>query len=240
MNVYFVYIGCMKYSTRMKYITKGALFLLYSLEILILFLCTYLTIALIGASFPINTDYNPENGEIDIFVISNGTHTDVCLPVETTLINWTEFIDTKTFRGIKQSPEFISIGWGDKGFFLESPKIKPLTVLNAAFLPSSTAMHVKYLPRKPIESQSTKRCKITKEKYIELIGFIKQSFMINPDTTPQLIPNVGYKYTDNFYEAKGSYYLLRTCNTWTNDALAIAGVRTSALALFEHGILRHL
>lgn len=227
----------------MKYITKVAIFLLYSLEILILFLSTYLTIALIGASLPINTDYNPENGEIEIFVTSNGIHTDVCLPVETTLINWTEFIDTKTFRGIKQSPEFISIGWGDKGFFLDTPDwsdLKASTAINAAFLPSSTAMHVTYFLRKPIESQSIKRCVITKEKYVELIGFIKQSFVIKPDTTPQLIPNVGYKSTDNFYEAKGSYYLFRTCNTWTNDALAIAGVRTSAFALSESGILRHL
>jgi len=227
----------------MKYITKVAIFLLYSLEILILFLSTYLTIALIGASLPINTDYNPENGEIEIFVTSNGIHTDVCLPVETTLINWTEFIDTKTFRGIKQSPEFISIGWGDKGFFLDTPNwsdLKASTALNAAFLPSSTAMHVTYLLRKPTESKSIKRCKITKEKYTELIEFIKQSFVIYPDMTPQLIPNVGYNSKDNFYEAKGSYYLFRTCNTWTNDALTIAGVRTSALALSEHGILRHL
>jgi uncharacterized protein (TIGR02117 family) len=235
--VFFVYIGCM------KYITKIALLLLYSLEILILFLSTYLTIALIGASFPINTDYNPENGEIEIFVTSTEVHTDVCLPVETALINWIEFIDTKTFSGINQVPKFISIGWGDKGFFLDTPDwsdLKASTAINAAFLPSSTAMHVTYFLRKHIESQSIKRCVITKEKYAELIEFIKQSFVTKPDMTPQLIANVGYNSMDNFYEAKGSYYLFRTCNTWTNDALAIAGVRTSALALFEHGILRHL
>ena len=229
----------------MNYIIKVAIFFLYSLEILILFLSTYLTIALIGASFPINTDYNPENGEIEIFVTSNGIHTDVCLPVQDSLINWTEFIDTKNFRGIKQSPEFISIGWGDKGLYLNTRNwsdLKLSTFLNAAFLPSSTAMHVTYFKEQPTDSPiiKVKRCKITKEKYAELIGFIKQSFVINPDTTPQLIPNIGYKSTDNFYEAKGSYYLFRTCNTWTNDALAIAGVRTSALALSENGILRHL
>ena len=227
----------------MKYVTKVILFLLYSLEILILFLSTYLTIVLIGASFPINTDYNPENGEIEIFVTSNGVHTDLCLPVETALINWTEFINTKTFGGINQNPKFISIGWGDKGFFLDTPEWSDLslsTAVNAAFLPSSTAMHVTYFSRKPIESQSIKKCVITKEKYIELIGFIKQSFVIKLDMTPQLIPNAGYNSRDNFYEAKGSYSLLRTCNTWTNDALAIAGVQTSALALFENGILRHL
>ena len=227
----------------MTFFNKTLSFILLFLEVILLFLSTYLTIALIGASFPINTDYNPENGEIEIFVTSNGIHTDVCLPVETTLIKWTEFIDTKTFRGIKQSPKFISIGWGDKGFFLDTPSwsdLKASTAINAAFLPSSTAMHVTYFLRKPIENQSIKRCVITKEKYTELIGFIKQSFVIKPDMTPQLIPNVGYNSKDNFYEAKGSYYLFRTCNTWTNDALTIAGVRTSFLALFENGILRHL
>ena len=227
----------------MKYISKVTVFLLYSLEILILLLCTYLTIALIGSALPINTDYNPENGEIEIFIISNGVHTDVCLPVETTQINWTDFIDTKTFRGINQKPQFISIGWGDKGFFLDTPAwsdLKASTAINAAFLPSSTAMHVTYFLRKPIERKSIKRCKITRKKYTELIGFIKDSFVINPDMGPQLIPNVGYTSVDNFYEAKGSYYLFRTCNTWTNDALATAGVRTSVLALFENGILRHL
>ncbi|MBT6438654.1 MAG: TIGR02117 family protein [Flavobacteriales bacterium] len=227
----------------MKYIIKVAIFFLYSFEILTLFLSTYLTIALIGASFPINTDYNPENGEIEIFITSTEVHTDVCLPVETALINWTEFIDTKTFRGINQNPQFISIGWGDKGLFLNTRSwndLSPSTAINAAFLPSSTAMHVTYCKEKPTESQSIKRCVITKEKYAELIGFIKQSFVMKPDNTPQLIPNAGYYPIDNFYEAKGSYYLFRTCNTWTNDALAIAGVRTSALALLKHGILRHL
>ena len=158
--MYFAYIVCM------KRISKVAIFFLYSLEILILLLCTYLTIALIGASLPINTDYNPENGEIEIFIISNGVHTDICLPVETTQINWADFIDTKTFRGINQKPQFISIGWGDKGFFLDTPDWSDLnasTAINAAFLPSSTAMHVTYFLRKPIERKSIKRCKITRK-----------------------------------------------------------------------------
>jgi uncharacterized protein (TIGR02117 family) len=226
----------------MTFFNKTISFIFLSSEIILLLLCAYLTIVLIGLSFPINTDYNPENGEIEIFVTSNGIHTDVCLPVQDSLINWTEFIDHRDF-GINQNPKFISIGWGDKDLYLDTPGWSDLslsTAVNAAFIPSTTAMHVTYFSRKPIESQSIKRCVITKEKYKELIGFIKQSFVINPDMTTQLIPNAGYNPEDNFYEAKGSYYLFRTCNTWTNDALAIAGVRTSALALSENGILRHL
>ena len=143
----------------MTFFNKTLSFILLFLEVILLFLSTYLTIALIGASFPINTDYNPENGEIEIFVTSNGIHTDVCLPVETTLIKWTEFIDTKTFRGIKQSPKFISIGWGDKGFFLDTPSwsdLKASAAINAAFLPSSTAMHVTYFQENLLKTKALK------------------------------------------------------------------------------------
>tara|TARA_B110000037_G_C17016464_1_gene463499 strand:- start:359 stop:655 length:297 start_codon:yes stop_codon:yes gene_type:complete len=97
---------------------------------------------------------------------------------------------------------------GRQRFFLDTPswnELKASTAINAAFLPSLTAMHVTYFLRKPIESQSIKKCVIIKEKYTELIEFIKQSFVINPDMRPQLIPNVGYTSMDNFYEAKGSY-----------------------------------
>jgi len=227
----------------MKYITKGVFFLLYSLEIFILFLCSYLTIVLIGLSIPLNTDYNPKNGEIEIFIISNGVHTDVCLPVKSNTIIWTDFIESTVYKGLIRKPEFISIGWGDKGFFLDTPKWSDLTIstaLNAAFLPSSTAMHVAYHEEKPIESETIKRCVITQKKYKELVKFIKQSFLIDNLKAPKLIPQVGYTDFDNFYEAHGSYHLFNTCNTWTNNALSIAGVKTSLLALIDKGILRHL
>jgi len=227
----------------MIYLTKVLYLLLYSLEMILLFFSTYLTIVLVGLSIPLNTDYNPENGEIEIFVTSNGVHTDVWLPVKTKYKNWTNFIETNSFSGLCQNPEFISIGWGDKGFFLDTPEWSDLTLstaLNAAFLPSATAMHVAYHLERPSESENIKRCIITKEKYNELIQFIQQSFMTNDSKKPILIANVGYTRLDNFYEAKGSYHLFKTCNTWTNDALAIAGVRTSFLALFDKGIMRHL
>ena len=57
---------------------------------------------------------------------------------------------------------------------------------------------------------------------------------------PQLIKGKGYSDYDNFYEANYNYHLFKTCNTWTNESLKVAGVKTSSLALFESGILRWL
>ena len=91
----------------MAFLIKILTFCLISLEVFLLFLSTYLTIALIGLSFPINTDYNSKNGEIEIFVTSNGVHTDIRLPVKTSVIDWTDFIDDKHFRGINKKPSYI-------------------------------------------------------------------------------------------------------------------------------------
>lgn len=218
-------------------------YLLFTLEMLVLFVCSYLTIVLIGLIISVNNDYNKDVGEIDMYVASNGIHTDICLPVTSYGVDWTEFISTNSFNGIKKRPKYISIGWGDKGFFLDTPEWGDLTfetAFNAAFLPSPTAMHVAYKNECPIENEKVKYCPITKIKFLLLVDFIKTSFQLQNNQSPIIIEGKGYTEFDNFYEAKGNYHLFRTCNTWTNKALSIAGVKTSALALFEKGILRHL
>ena len=75
---------------------------------------------------------------------------------------------------------------------------------------------------------------------MQLISFIFATFQTENGFNIQLIEGKGYTEFDNFYEANHSYHLLKTCNTWTNQVLAIAGVKTSSLALFENGILRWL
>ena len=41
---------------------------------------------------------------------------------------------------------------------------------------------------------------------------------------------------DAFYDAKGSYNLTRTCNTWTNNALKAAGLKACLWTPFDSGI----
>ena len=60
------------------------------LEIFFAFLFLYLTISIYGAVIPVGSLYN--EGDITIYVQSNGVHTDVCLPVRTAQMNWLEFI----------------------------------------------------------------------------------------------------------------------------------------------------
>jgi uncharacterized protein (TIGR02117 family) len=177
-------------------------------------------------------------GEIEFFVKTNGVHSDLCLPVKSEVIDWSSFIAPSDFPEVNKF-EYISIGWGDKGFFLDTPEWSDLTIetaLNAAFFSSPTAMHVAYHEHKPIESAACAKVFISKQKYLDLIVFIKSSFAMEHEKVT-LIPNRSYWKNDNFYEANGNYHLFNTCNRWTNEALKIVDVRTGLFALSSEGIM---
>jgi uncharacterized protein (TIGR02117 family) len=199
----------------------------------------YLTIAILLSLIPWGDDA-AQNG-IKIYVKTNGVHTDLCLPVVTDEMDWRNFLPLSHFPNVR-APGYVSMGWGDKGFFLETPTwadLKFSTAFNAAFTGSETAMHVSYHENEPVLSPSTRQKFVSPEKYRDLIEYIKDSFRLK-DAKVELIPGKGYGSNDNFYEANGSYHLFNTCNAWTNGGLKVAGIRTAVLALFSDGIMRHL
>lgn len=181
-----------------------------------------------------------DKGDITIYVRSNGVHTEICMPVENQQKNWLNVIPLGDYQDTTQT-EFIAIGWGDKGFFLNTPTWAELTVstaLNAVFLPSSTAMHVDYCTE-PVESEMCKLVHLSADQYKKLCDYVEGSFDKKKGSV-QLIPGHSYGLTDNFYEANGSYHAFRTCNVWTNNGLKAASIRTSVFSPFPKGNLIHL
>lgn len=216
--------------------------ILYGMEVFFGLATLYVIYVFFGMLIPVNLNYEYSQEEIQFFVISNGVHTDICLPVRSNVFDWTNYVHTKDFTDIHDEPAYIGIGWGDKGFYLDTPtwaELKTSTAFKAIFLPSETAMHITYFQVAPQESEQVVRCSMDVEEYKRLITYIKASFETDGQlVNVQLIPGKGYSLNDNFYEATGSYWGLKTCNTWTNDALKVAGVKTSFHALFETGIMR--
>jgi len=208
------------------------------IESFVAFLFFYLTISIYGAVIPVGE--LKTDGDVCIYVQSNGVHTDVCLPVENKQVNWLNFIPRDAFPE-DANFDYVTIGWGDKGFFLDTPtwaELKVSTALNAAFLPSPTAMHVEYT-EKPAEDEMHRPVYLSRADYARLIKFVKKSFTLVGKEI-DLIPDSGYSEYDNFYEANDAYHLFRTCNRWTNEALKSANVKTGVFALFPDGILSHL
>ena len=50
--------------------------------------------------------------------------------------------------------------------------------------------------------------------------------------------HAGYGRQDVFYEAPGHYTARNTCNQWTSDRLAEAGVRTGWWTPFAGGVMK--
>ena len=48
----------------------------------------------------------------------------------------------------------------------------------------------------------------------------------------------GYGPQDVFYDAPGTYTVANTCNQWTSDTLAAAGVRTGWWTPFAGGVMK--
>lgn len=213
------------------------------LFLLILPLLTYFIAALILAKISTKPpQIKAEFSEtIQIFVRSNGIHTDFIVPIQTTSKNWRNLIDFRDFEAIDSNRvNYLSFGWGDRGFYLETPTwddLKVSTIIQAAFLPSPTVMHIDCWSTPPRISENCKSIDLQTFQYETLITYIENSFHKDAKGNIQLIPNKGYHDSDNFYKAEGSYHLFNTCNNWTNQGLKQAQVKTALWSPFVGGIM---
>lgn len=208
---------------------------------LITLILIYLVAAVVLTLIPARHTAPAEKG-ITIFIRTNGVHTDFILPTDRTEIDWFQYVKKEDFKYM-YDPEYITFGWGDKGFYIETPEwsdLKASTAFKALFFLSSTAMHVSYLSSEPAVDKDCKKLILSEYQYDKLISYILASFKKDAAGRIMLIAGKGYSSNDNFYEANGTYSLFKTCNTWLNDGLKQIGVKTAIWAPFDKCIFYRL
>jgi len=199
-------------------------------NLLLLYILGAIIFSLLGTHPPAKQCF-PEN---EIYISTNGVHLDIIFP--TNEINYT----LRNQLEINPNTKFVSFGWGDKQFYIQTPEWKDLTVpvaFKALFLKSETAMHVtRYSQSYPHWNKIT----LCPEQLKKLNEYIVQSFARNSAGNVEKVPVPGYGYNDTFYDANGSFSLFRTCNIWVNNALKKAGIRTAIWSPFDVGVLYHI
>jgi uncharacterized protein (TIGR02117 family) len=177
--------------------------------------------------------------QVTIYIKSGPVHTDLLLPVKTTYKDWSQSILYKDTRTGDTAFDYIAFGWGDKGFYLETPTwadLKASTAFKAAFWLSSSAVHTTYY-HTPKERKNCVKLEISADQYQRLISFIEKSLQFNSTGVPIVIGKEKvYGDHDAFYEATGRYSLFHTCNTWANDALKACGQKACWWTPFSTGI----
>ncbi|MBB3764497.1 TIGR02117 family protein [Sphingomicrobium lutaoense] len=198
----------------------------------------YFVAALLGAAIPVNRDWKePERG-IPVYIASNGVHLDIIMPASMGSIDWRGDFPPQDFGnpGLQPRAPWVMIGAGDRGIYLDTPtwaELKAGTALNS-LVAGERIMHVQWVGDPA--SIAVSRILMRPEEYRRLARAIRADFDLDGEGRPQRIDHPGYWDSDAFYEGRGTFNAVRTCNQWVNDKLRIAGVEASLWTPFAKGL----
>ncbi|MEM9837266.1 MAG: DUF2459 domain-containing protein [Bacteroidota bacterium] len=141
---------------------------------------------------------------------------------------------------ISTDTKYVAFGWGDYGFYLETPtweELSPYVAFRAFFLSSPTLMHVINYPE---VDEVWRQLPLNEQEMESLLRYVEAGFYVNPTTSTFVeLPGTGYWEHDFFFRANGTYLFAHTCNTWVNNGLKGAGIKTGIWSSNEPGVMRH-
>jgi uncharacterized protein (TIGR02117 family) len=196
----------------------------------------YALAAVAGGAIPVNSGWQQATAGVRIYVIDNGVHTDLVLPVAAEGVDWRDLVKPEDLADPAQAAHsHIAFGWGDRDFYLNTPswsQVSPVRVGKAMAGMGSTVLHVAHIPA-PGVGPHMRTILLSPDEYRRLAAFIRGTFAEGPSVH-------GYSGHDAFYPAKGGYSALRTCNQWTGSALREAGVKMGWWTPFTFSVMRWL
>lgn len=222
-----------------------------SLVILLVILAlpaTYITLGLLGGmlSFAPAKPNGQEGSQEYIFYVSSGDiHSEFVFDLTQSPYDWEAFLPVALVSHFSLEHErarYLSIGWGSKRFFYEFLTWDDLSLdlaISSTLLGGPSAVHAEYSERLR-DGLRYYEIKVSKERYLKLVQFIRDSFLLDANEKVQQIDKFNYFGRDSFFWGRESYHLFRTCNMWTAEGLAIANVQRPVWAPFHFGIDRAL
>jgi len=189
----------------------------------------------IGSSIPRNGDWREPAQGIEIMVGTNGVHTELVLPLVTPEKDWRPVFPATDLPVPDRDYTHVAVSWGEKEVFLNTPTwwdLSPVTVLRIVGVGGEGLLHVSHYVR-PAPSDDFRRLKLTPAEYRRLVAAIERAL-----PQGERVRHDGYGTHDVFYDAPGEYTARNTCNQWTSDTLAAAGVRTGWWTPFAGGVMK--
>lgn len=217
-------------------------FLLKSIGVMLGVVVVYLICGYLIPFIEVPGEKTNEPKVIETYILTNGVHTDLVVPIKNDEMDWGKELPFENTISMRSDYAYLSVGWGDKGFYLDTPtwaELKPSTAFKAAFWLGESAMHCTYYFEMK-EGDDCKKIMLTKKQYQNLVKYIKNKFDRDKNGKVIFIPtDAVYGINDAFYDAKGKYSFFETCNTWANDGLKEAGQKAALWTPSDLGIFQH-
>ena len=202
-------------------------------------LVAYCLAAWIGSSIPRNADWHEpaanDPDAVPIMVETNGVHTALVLPLVTPERDWRPIFPDSDVAAPGPGYTHIAISWGEKQVFLDTPTwwdLRPSTVLRIVGIGGDGVLHVAHYIR-PAPADDIRPLRVTHGEYARLVAAIDRSLPRSPR-----VRYPGYGPQDVFYDAPGHYTVDNTCNQWTSNVLAAAGVKTGWWTPMAGGVMK--
>jgi len=195
----------------------------------------FLLAAWIGSSIPRNPGWAEPTDGIEIMVGDNGVHTELVLPLVTPEKDWRGVFPTSHVPASQAPYTHVAVSWGEREVLLNTPTWSDLTLSTAvgALLGGEALVHVAHYIR-PAPGPDNRPLRLTRAQYARLVARIEAA-LAPPERRQR---NRGYADYDVFYTARGQYNWRNTCNQWTSDTLAAAGVKTGRWTPFAGGVMK--
>lgn len=170
----------------------------------------------------------PAAADRSVLAVNIGWHVGLAFAVED--------LDPATFPEVADFPDarWIEVGWGDAEFY-RNPDPGLGAMLEAAFASKAAVLHLVAMPAEPghyLPQAEVVTIRLDDGRFDRLVAHIAGQVDRGGQSRAAAL-GPGLYPVSRFYPAFGRFSLDRTCNTWTAQALAAAGV-----AVDPEGVVR--
>ena len=191
----------------------------------------YLVVSLLLTYITVNESENETDNSNLVYLSSNGVHLNI-------IINQNDLVtELKYGLDYTKYDQYLSFGWGDENFYLNTPTWSDLTFWNAfsaLFINSRSLIH---LNRYSNIRKYWIKISLSEDELKKLNHYIWETFKKDFNGNIIILPNSGYTTNDDFYRAKGSYSFFKTCNTWVNSGFKESGLKACLWTPFDFGLI---
>jgi uncharacterized protein (TIGR02117 family) len=202
-----------------------------------LVLGVYFAAALLGSLIPANASWREPKEGIPIFVETNGVHVSLILPMVAAGEDLSDVIRPEHLANRDLYGTHAMIGWGHGAVYRNAQTwedVRSGDIGSAIIGSEDTTLHIYHL----IDPQPTsirKRFNVSEAQYRHMVRDVRATFKL-ADGESKAYP--AYGSNNLFYDSRGYYTALNTCNEWTANVLRKAGVRIGIWTPMPGGVMR--
>lgn len=155
----------------------------------------------------------------EVTVVSHGWHTGLIVARDDLPSDMAPL-----FEHLEEAP-WIEFGWGDRSYY-QRGEGRPWLLIPAAMWPTETVMHVVGVPEPPtlyFPESEQETISISADAWPDLMAALIAGFAHESPRQAEYL-GTGLYGDSAFFTGQGRFHLRRTCNTWTLEILAAAGL----------------